>query len=942
MLNRKQPRFSNASFWLIRLIGVIVPRRFRTRFRQEWEAELEYREALLAKWDKLDGRHKLALLRRSLGALWDALWLQTYRWEDEMIQDLRYGVRMLRTHKAFSFVAVLSLTLGIGANTAIFSLINAVLLKRLPVKDPQQLVVFTTVGPQATDNSYSYRQIERFIHNSHSFTGIIAASSADRRRMTEPGAGGEVEAVQAMRVSGNFFSVLGVSAIAGRTLTEDDDQASSPQPVAVISYQFWQRRFGLDPGVVGKKITLDDFPFTIVGVAPPGFFGFEVGFSPDLWWPLQMTPQVMPGNNILKRGSEWLRVMARLKPGAQLEQARAGMDAVFKQYINEISPQSAANFTPTQRRNYFERGIRLDSGARGLLRGYLRRTVTQPLFMLMIVVGLVLLIACANVANLLLARAASRRKEMAVRLSLGAGRFRLIRQLLTESMLLAALSGTLGLLFARWGATLLLAYLPQQGFVTLDPALDTQVLGFTLAVTLLTGVLFGLAPALRATRLDLTSSLKNVAGGSAGRSRLALHKTLVVVQVALSLFLLVGAGLFVRSLQNLKNLDAGFDRENVMLFGLDTGSGYTPARRVNLQKQLLERLESLPGVRSASLSHVGLLSGSRSTDDIVVEGYAQRPDEDLKCYQLWVGPKFFATMGIPLLQGRDFGPQEMQPLPELPGDQPAAGQPSQPQLSAPPSAPPRTPLVAIINQTMARYFFGEQSPLGRRFRLREGPLKDTSVEIIGIAKDAKYENLREQTRRTFYLSFFQWPRESSPTTEQRMLLRTFGNQSLTAAAIQRTVRELDSPIQILNLETMNHVVDESLTQERFVAQLGGLFSLCALLLACIGLYGVMSYATARRTQEMGIRMALGARSADVARLIMKETMLLVVVGVAIGLSAALAATRLISSLLFGLTPNDPVTIATAVLLMIAVAAFAGYLPARRASRIDPMTALRYE
>jgi len=918
---------------------VIVPRRFRARFRQEWEAELEYREELLARWDKFNWGAKLKLLWRSLGAFWDALWLQQLRWEDEMIQDLRFGVRILLSHKTLTLVAVLSLALGVGANTAIFTLINATLLKTLPVKDPRQLVVFTTVGPQGTDNSYSYRQIERFNQNTHFFTGIITASGMGRMRMTESGAGGQVEAVQGVRVSGNFFSTLGVGAVAGRTLAEDDDKASSPQPGAVISYKFWKNRFDLDPGVVGRKITLDDFPFTIVGVAPPGFFGFDVGYAPDVWWPLQMTPQVTPGDNRLRRGSEWLRVMARLKPGVQLEQARAEMDAVFKQYINEITPQSAAGFTPTQRRNYFERWIRLDSGATGLVRNHLRRTVTQPLLVLMIIVGLVLLIACANVANLLLARAEGRRKEIAVRLALGAGRFRLVRQLLTESLLLAALGGALGLLFAQWGATLLLAYLPQQGSVTLDPALDAQALGFTLAVTLVTGMLFGLAPALRATRLDFSSSLKNAAGGGAGRSRLALNKALVVAQVALSLFLLVGAGLFVRSLQNLQNLDAGFDRENVALFGLDTGNGYTPAQRVNLQKQLLERLESLPGARAASLSHIGLLSDSRTTNDIVVEGYAHRPDEDVKCHQLWVGPKFFATMGIPLLQGRDFSPQELQPLTGLPGNKAATSQPPQPQLSAPPSAT----LVAVINQTMARYFFGNQNPIGRHFRFREGLLKDIPVEIIGIAKDAKYENLREQTPRTFYLSYFQWPQERAErATEQRILLRVFGNPSATAAAIQRAVRELDPQIQALDLQTMNDVVDESLTRERFVAQLGGAISLCALLLTCIGLYGVMSYTTARRTQEIGIRMALGARGVDVVGLVMKETMLLVAVGAAIGLSAALATTRLISTWLYGLTPNDPATIAAMILLMIAVAALAGYLPARRASRVDPMTALRHE
>ncbi|MCI0402319.1 MAG: ABC transporter permease, partial [Acidobacteria bacterium] len=913
-----------------KFIGVLVPRRLRADWRQEWEAELRYREMLLAEWERLDSRNKLDLLRRSVGAFWDALLLQPRRLEDEMFQDLRFGIRLLLKHRVFTAVAVLSLALGVGANTAIFSLINTALLKTLPVKDPQQLVVFMVAGPQGTGTGFNYPLVEQFNRNNHSFTGIIAASTAGRMRLTEPGVGTQIELVQTGRVSGNFFSELGVGAVAGRTLTEDDDKPAGAQPVAVISYNFWKRRFGLDPGVVGRKITLDDFPFTIVGVAPPGFFGFEVGSAPDLWWPIRMTPQVMPGSQALNdSGHRWLFVMARLKPGVSVEQARAEMDAVFRQQLNEIAPERVASFTPAQRRNYFERNIQLVAGGTGFT--WLREQIKQPLLILMTIVGLVLLIACANVANLLLARAAGRRKEIAVRLAIGAGRWRLIRQLLTESLLLAALSGALGLLLAQLGARLLLAYLPKERTATFDLTPDAQVLGFTLAVSLLTGILFGLAPALGATRLDLNSSLKDAVGGGAGRSRLTPHKLLIVTQVALSLFLLVGAGLFVRSLRNLKNLDAGFDRENVVLFSLNTPGGYTLAQRVNLYQRALERLEALPGARAASLASFSLLSGSGTNSNIVVEGYANQPDEDMDCHRLWVGPKYFATMGIPLLQGRDFSPQELRPHGGLPADEPAASQPPQPQPSA--------PLAAVINQTMARYFFRDESPLGRRFHLQRGPLQDIPIEIIGMVKDAKYYSLREQTPRTFYLSFFQRPREGTAGT---MLLRSFANPASTAAAIQRTLQELDPQVHALNLRTMNDVVDRSLMQERFVAQLGSFFSLFALLLASIGLYGVMSYATAWRTREIGIRMALGARAVDVIRLVMRETMLLVGAGVVIGLGAAFAATRLVTSLLFGLSPTDPLTIALAVLLILIVGAVAGYLPARRAARVDPMAALRFE
>ncbi|MGH9767723.1 MAG: ABC transporter permease [Blastocatellia bacterium] len=929
---RRNRRLSSPHLWLIRVIGVIVPRRLRADWRQEWEAELRSREMLLAEWDKLDWRNKLDLLRRSVGAFWDALCLQPRRLEDEMFQDLRFGARMLLKSPNFTLIAALSLALGIGANTAIFSLINVALLKTLPVKDPRQLVFFMVAGPQGTGTGFSYPLLEQFNRNNHSFTGIIAANTAGRMRLTEPGAGAQVEMVQAGRVSGNFFSELGVGAVAGRTLTEDDDKPAGAQPVAVISYNFWKRRFGLDPGVVGRKITLDDFPFTIVGVAPPGFFGIEVGSNTDLWWPIQMTPQVIPGNQSLNdSGHRWLYLMARLKPGVNVEQARAEMDAVFRQDLNEIEPERLASLTPAQRRNYFERNIKLEAGGVGFT--WLRERIKQPLLILMTVVGLTLLIACANVANLLLARAAGRRKEIAVRLALGAGRFRLIRQLLTESLLLAALSGALGLLIAQWGARLLLTYQPQEQTATFDLAPDAAVLAFTLAVSLLTSLLFGLAPALGATRLDLTSSLKDAAGVGAGRSRLTPHKLLIVTQVALSLFLLVGAGLFIRSLRNLRNLDAGFDRENVTLFSLNTPGGYTLAQRINLFQQTLKRLEALPGARAASLASFSLLSGAGSNSNIVVEGYANGPDEDMDCHRLWVGPNYFATMGIPLLQGRDFGPHELQPQGGLLADQPAASQ------TPHPNATPGAPIAAIINQTMARRFFRDGNPLGRRFRVRNGPLQGISIEVIGVIKDAKYYNLREQTPPTYYLSFFQRPRKGEVPT---MLLRSFADPASTTMAIRRVARELDPQAQILNLRTMNEVVDRSLLQERFVAQLGGFFSLFALLLASIGLYGVMSYGAARRTREIGIRMALGARAADVIRLVLRETMLLVGAGVIIGLGAAFAATRLVASLLFGLSPTDPLTVTLAALLMFAVAALAGYLPARRASCVDPMTALRHE
>jgi len=611
-----------------------------------------------------------------------------------------------------------------------------------------------------------------------------------------------------------------------------------------------------------------------------------------------------------------------------MEQARAEMDVIHRQQLDEMPAERLAQLTPTERSNYFARRLELEPGGAGWT--LLRKQFRQPLLILMTVVGLVLLIACANVANLLLARAAARQKEIAVRLALGAGRFRLIRQLLTESVLLALAGGTLGILLAYQGTRVLLTYLPQKRPVFLDLTPDARALGFTLAVSMLTGILFGLAPALRATRLDLTTSLKEKASSSLGRSRLALNRVLIVAQVALSLFLLIGAGLFVRSLQKLKSLDAGFERENVLTFRVDPGYGLDAAQQTSLYKQLLTRLEALPGVRAASVSNRLLLNFNLATggSNVKVPGYTPPAGADTSCWVLWVGAKFFETMGMPLLQGRDFGPQEEQPV-EAKTRQQAT------QNAANGEAAPQA---AVINQTMARDFFGHENPLGKVFYFLDGGLHATHYQVIGVVKDAKSASLRETPQRAFYLSQFQNPGTGALT----FLLRTTGNAAGFGTAIERVVRELNPRLQVTGMKTMDDVVNESLAQERFIAQLAGFFSLFALLLACIGLYGIMSYAVTRRTSEIGIRMALGARSADVIRLVMKETMLLVVIGIALGLSAALATTRLISTLLYGLTPNDPLTTAVAVLLLIGMAALAGYLPARRASHVDPMVALRYE
>ena len=838
---------------------------------------------------------------------------------ETLVQDLRYGLRMLLKNRGFTAVAVLTLALGIGANTAIFSLINAVMLRMLPVREPERLALFAEVDTRGTRESFSYPLYERFLDHQSSFTGICAASSEGRMWMTvsAPGAGSATESVRAEKVSGNFFSVLGVNAVLGRILTAADDRPGDPQPVVIISHRFWQRRFGRDAAVVGRNIVLNDVPFTIVGVAPPGFFGFEVGSRPEVWLPLQMHPQVSTGpfKTALKEpGFGWLQLMGRLQPGVSREEARAEMDLVYQRRLAESAAAHGSKWSEEERRKHFARKVVLQSGATGWTE--LRKDFGQPLFLLMWAVGLVLLIACANVANLLLAHAAARQKELALRLAIGAGRGRLLRQLVTESLLLAGLGGTLGTLFSVWGTEVLLTYLPRRP----DPILlqvgpDGRVFVFTLGVSVVTGLLFGLAPALRNTRLDLTAALKEQTGGTSA-SRLKINKILVITQVALSVFLLAGAGLFVRSLQKLKSINTGFTQENLLQFGLDGGQGYDVTRLVLLYEQTLQRLESLPGVRAASFTSIPLLTGSGWSDRFVPEGYAPESDEKLTFHGMRVGPRFFETMDIPLLLGRDFTARDTK----------------QDGKRAEPSAPS----VAVINQSLARRFFGTNNPLGRRFTL--GSRAQESIEIVGVVTDAKYRNLRDPAPPTFYLPFFQRPNEWRVTFE----VRTLRDPSSLVAALPPLLREIDPRLQVLGSYTMEQMVDESLLQERILAQLAGFFSVSALLLAALGLYGVLAYGVACRTREIGIRLAVGANRGEVIGLVIKQGLKLVCVGALIGLSAALAAMRVVKSLLYETAPTDAATFVGVTLLLVLVALVACWLPARRAAKIDPMTALRYE
>ncbi len=845
-----------------------------------------------------------------------------------LLQDLRYGARMLIKSKVFTGVAVLSLALGIGASTAIFSLLDAVLLKMLPVKEPQELVLFNWLsGPNRmmasingssltdpatgmnTSTSFSYLTFERLREHNETLASVFAFAPLEQLNVNVDG---QAEIAAGQLVSGDYYAGLGVEPALGRLIRDEDDHAGA-SPVAVITHRYFERRFALDPEVIGKSVNVNNVAFTIIGVTPPAFSGaLEVGESPDLSIPLAMEPQVIQGSRSLAQPwFWWLRVMGRVKPEVSEEQARASLEVIFQESALDgwtalqARLQSLGRATAQEPRD--TPLLRVASGGQGLTE--LRQAYSRPLMILMIVVGLVLVVACANLANLLVARAAQRQKEIAVRLALGASRFRLIRQLLTESLMLALAGGALGALLAYWAKDILLALRPWGGSeIALDLKLDLRVLGFTLAVSLITGLLFGLAPALRATRIDLTPTLKDQAG-SLTRSRSILSKSLIVAQVAMSLVLLVGAGLFLRTLGNLHSIDVGFNSENLLLFRVDPRlSGYKGPQIASLYRRMIEGIESVPGVRSATLSRHPLLSGSARTVSVSVQGHTSQEGEDSDLLVNTVAPNFLETMGIPLLFGRSLTPHDDE----------------------------RAPKVAVINQAMARKYFADDNPIGRRFGMG-GPETSGQIEIIGVARDAKYTSLRREMSPTAYVPYLQ-----DSLGQANFSVRIAGDATALTSSIREAVREVDANLPLFDVKTQSQQTAESLAQERLFATLSSFFGLLALVLASIGLYGVMSYSVARRTSEIGIRMALGAEARDVTRMVMSETIRLVFTGIAIGLGAALAVTRLISSMLFGLAPTDPLTISLAVFVMIAVAALAGYLPARRASQVDPLAALKYE
>jgi predicted permease len=850
---------------------------------------------------------------------------------DSLLQDLRYSFRMLRKSPGFTAVAVLTLALGIGANTAIFSVLESVLLRALPVHHPNELVALTDPDQQSvnfgsqggTRSLLAYSEFEYLRDHNEVFSGMLAADStmpdAEVTLANSASGGGEKQRVRIKLVSGGYFTTLGVKPAAGRFFADEVDRARGASPFAVVSYSFWKQRYGLSPAILGKTIQIHQTSFEIVGVAPPGFFGDTVGQSPDFWVPILMQDAVYPGQDYLSPSPEgilneyeWLQVVGRLKPGITLAQANAAMNV---QFIHALSEAAGNRMNEQQRKGNFGQHLELKPGARGS--STLRATFGQPLQFLMALVGLILLIACANVANLLLARGAARQKEFGMRLAIGAGRSRLIRQLLTESLLLAVLGSAAAIVLSYCADKLLLRMVSGDASfstVQFDLHPDLGVLAFTLGVTVLTAILFGLVPSLLLTRVNLAPVLKSTSQGiSSGSSarRWSAGKILVIAQVGISVVLLVAAGMFVRSLAKLSEVNLGYNRENLLLFGVDSApTGLKGRQTVRLFQDLQEKIAAIPGVRAVSVSGNGLFWHSESGDPISVEGYTPKPDEQMNSRMDHVGPHYFSTVGIPILMGREIEPQDS-------GNGPRVG---------------------VINQTFARHFFANTNPIGKHVR-DTYPGNPADLEIVGVVADVKYNNLRENPVGRLYAPLFN-PMWDHPHVAYEV--RSFADPSALGESLRQAVQSTNTAIPPIEIRTMSRLVDDSLQTDRFIKQLSETFGMLAMLLAAIGLYGVMAYNVARRTREIGIRLALGAEPGTISRQILRETLTLVLIGIPIGVPIALLGAYLVRSMLFGLSFTDPRTLVFSSVLLVFVAVFAGLLPAHRASRVDPIVALRDE
>ena len=831
-----------------------------------------------------------------------------------LLPDLRFALRTIRRSPLFASIAILSLALGIGANTAIFTLMDQIMLRLLPVKDPDSLVMLfqrgNHNGSNMGDRMHSYPMYQDFQQKASPLAEVLCR----RILSTSVGVGNQTERVEAEMVSGNYFSMLGVKPAVGRVFnSQEDDRVYQGHPVVVLSYDYWVNRFSRDPNVAGRKILVNNYPMTIVGVSAAGFAGLDPAIAPQIRVPILMKAAMLPEWWWLDPGdrrARWVQVFARLKPGYTVESARAPLQGLFHQVREyETTLPAAKDWSAYSRAQFLKGTMNVEPAAAGY--SQLRNSFSKALIVLMCMVGLVLLIACANVANLMIARAFARQKEIAVRLSVGASRGRLVQQLLIESLLLSFAGGLAGAALAVGMTRGLLALIPtDENPLLIKAEPDLRILLFTLGLTLVTSLIFGLAPALRASNPDLWTTLKDAVGSIAGSGgSLFLRKGLVATQVALSFLLLFGAGLFVRSLQNLQSADTGFrDLDNLVTFQLSPAlNGYDAPRTMNFFQQVLDNIRALPGVKSAATASVSVLSGDEWDSSTSVEGHKFADGEDMQAFMNGFSPGYFETMGVRLLEGRDFDRRDVK----------------------------KDTKVAIINQSFARHFFGAKSAVGRRLGRGGGPNSKLDTEIIGVVSDSLYEGPRVGVHRQVFVP--SWGNNSAA-----FYVRTAVGSSQTYSALRAEVKKLDSGMPVYQLKTVAAQLDQTLMTERLIALLSAGFGILATLLASLGLYGVMAFAVARRTKEIGVRMALGASQGSVIWLVLKEVLLLVGIGLAVGIPAAVASGRLVTTQLYGIQANDPWIGGVTVIVLLTVSCVAGLIPAHRASRIDPIRALRYE
>ena len=836
----------------------------------------------------------------------------------DVVRDIKFALRSFRKSPVFTTVAVLSLALGIGANTAIFSLINQLILRPLPIRDPQSMALLKGVGRHYGRNNgynaFSYPMYQDIRDRNTVFAGMMCRYSLT----ANIGTSSQVEIVQSELVSGNYFPLLGIGAVRGRVFNASDDLRAGEHPYAVLSYAYWKSRFAGDPAIVGQKIQYNNYPLTVVGVSQPGFDGMEPGIPAAVFVPVMMTPQVRPGfARLYDRRSRWINAYGRLKPGETLGQAKAGLQPLFHQIIStEVLEPPFRNAAPEVKQQFLMMSLDVLRGSQG--NSGLRQKYDTPLLILMCVVALVLLIACANLASLLTARGAARQKEIAVRMALGSSRGRLVQQLLTESLILSLAGAALGIALSILAIRGLLGFMPVNvsGYNTISVSgynisstPDGLVLAFTTGLALLAGVAFGLLPALQSTRPDIAPILKDQAGSLAGGSaQIAFRKLLVASQITLSLVLLIGAGLFIRSLGNLRSLDPGFRTAGLVRFALSPDLvGYKKERAAAFFQRLDERLGATPGIRAVGMADVPVLLDSQSVDSVTVEGYRSNPVDP---YSNSITPGYLEALDMHILAGRPFGKSDTG----------------------------ASPKVVLVNSMFAKRYFAGTSPLGRHIGLGADPGTPTDIEIVGVVSDTKFENMRTEIHPQIFLCEQQYPVDGSRV----VYILTDRNPASAFTSVRAVMRDLDPNIAIIDMKTFDRQLAESLITDRLIATLSTVFGVLATALVLIGLYGTMTFMVTRRSREIGIRMALGAMAGNVVWLVMREVFMLIGSGIAIGLPAAWALSRMVQAQFYNTKPGDSLSIGLATLLLTLVSAIAGYLPAHRAAASDPLQILRYE